>query len=116
MEDLANFVQQSLYFGVGVVSLAVEDTVKTLEEMGEQAQYLAEEAIKQGEAICQELQQGFVDTSQPSEHLRMKLLSLVRGNLETAQRLVNQEKLKNPGMSENWYWEKVIYDLERDYQ
>ncbi|MFB2923424.1 tetratricopeptide repeat protein [Aerosakkonema funiforme] len=49
-----------------------------------------------------------------SNELQNKLLTLVGGNWATAERLVEQERRKNPGKSENWYWEKVIYDLERD--
>ena len=46
--------------------------------------------------------------------LRQKLLRLVGGYWEIAERLIEQAKGKNPGMQEEWYWEKVIYDLERD--
>ncbi len=43
--------------------------------------------------------------------LRKKVLKRV--DAATAQRLVKLAKLKNPQKSECWYWEKVIYDLER---
>jgi hypothetical protein len=36
------------------------------------------------------------------------------GDRERAERLVNQAKKKHPEMSEDWYWEKAIADLERD--
>jgi hypothetical protein len=43
--------------------------------------------------------------------LRRKLLILVRQ--DTAERLIALAKKKNPGKSERWYLEKVIYDLQR---
>lgn len=46
--------------------------------------------------------------------LRRKLLRLVGDDRKIAIDLVEQLKLKHPGMSEDWYWEKAIYDLERD--
>jgi hypothetical protein len=45
--------------------------------------------------------------------LRKELINLVRGSHDIAERLVNSEKHKNPGKPENWYLEKVIYDLKR---
>jgi hypothetical protein len=32
----------------------------------------------------------------------------------TVDRLIDQARLRNPGEAEQWYWEKVLYDLERD--
>lgn len=46
--------------------------------------------------------------------LRQRLLRLVGGYWEIAQRLIDQAKRYYPGMSEEWYMEKVIDDLERD--
>lgn len=42
------------------------------------------------------------------------LLRLMNGDRTAALRLVAQAKQRNPGRSEQWCWEKVIYDLERD--
>ncbi|MBD2040685.1 tetratricopeptide repeat protein [Microcoleus sp. FACHB-672] len=52
--------------------------------------------------------------SLPSLKLERKLINLLNGNRSAAERLIEQTRYKNPGKSENWYWEKVIYDLERD--
>lgn len=49
-----------------------------------------------------------------SGHTKRDLLRLVGGNREVAQRLVDQVKLRNPDHSEQWCWEKAIYDIERD--
>jgi tetratricopeptide (TPR) repeat protein len=46
--------------------------------------------------------------------LRQHLLKLVGGQAEIAERLLEQAKYCYPGMSEDWYIEKAIYDIERD--
>ncbi len=46
--------------------------------------------------------------------LRQHLLKLVGGQAEIAERLLEQAKYCYPGMSDDWYIEKVIYDIERD--
>ena len=46
-------------------------------------------------------------------HLQNQLFGLV-GDTATANRLVEQLKQNHPGMSENWYWQRAIADLERD--
>lgn len=45
---------------------------------------------------------------------RRLLLRLVGGNRATAERLLQQVRQRYPGRSEQWYWEKAIYDLQRD--
>jgi tetratricopeptide (TPR) repeat protein len=52
--------------------------------------------------------------AQPSSELQNRLLRMVGGYWDVALRLIDLAKQKNPGMPENWYWEKVIEDLERD--
>ncbi|MEA5596521.1 ABC transporter permease [Rivularia sp. UHCC 0363] len=36
------------------------------------------------------------------------------GDAATAKRLVEQLKQNHPGMSEDWYWQRAIADLDRD--
>ncbi|MGG6237035.1 hypothetical protein ACQ4N7_00215 [Nodosilinea sp. AN01ver1] len=43
-----------------------------------------------------------------------ELLRLVGGNRAVAERLVEQVQLRNPNHSEQWCWEKAIYDIQRD--
>lgn len=43
-----------------------------------------------------------------------ELLRLVGGNRDVATRLVEQVQLRNPNHSEQWCWEKAIYDIQRD--
>lgn len=45
--------------------------------------------------------------------LRHELLLLLHNQGETANRLISLEKRKTPGRPEQWYLEKVIYDLKR---
>ena len=33
---------------------------------------------------------------------------------DTAQRLIDLEKIKHPGQPESWYLDKVVYDLKRE--
>lgn len=48
-------------------------------------------------------------------HLQNRLFSLV-GDTATANRLIEQLKQNHPDMSENWYWQTAIANLERDRQ
>lgn len=45
---------------------------------------------------------------------RRQLLRLVGGNQDVAERLVEQVQVRNPSHSEQWCWEKAIYDIQRD--
>ena len=45
---------------------------------------------------------------------RRQLLRMVGGNRAVADRLVLQARQRYPGRSEQWYWEKAIYDIQRD--
>jgi len=48
------------------------------------------------------------------ERLRYRLLRLVGGQWEIAERLIEQARFYYPGMSEEWYIETVIHDIEKD--
>ncbi|MEO1590030.1 MAG: hypothetical protein AAFU71_01935 [Cyanobacteria bacterium J06632_22] len=45
---------------------------------------------------------------------RQQLLRLTGGNLSVAERLVGRVRSQHPERSEQWWWEKAIYDIERD--
>ncbi len=49
-----------------------------------------------------------------SSKLHHELMTLVHDRPDTAQRLVDLEKIKHPGQSESWYLDKVVYDLRRE--
>ncbi|MEA5571457.1 ABC transporter permease [Calothrix sp. UHCC 0171] len=50
----------------------------------------------------------------PNTQLKNRLINLLSGDIEGASRLVEQAKRTYPDMPENWYWERVIADIERD--
>jgi hypothetical protein len=49
-----------------------------------------------------------------NRQLQSDLLAILQGDVRTAKRLLKQQRQSAPGRSDNWYLEKVIYDLERD--
>ncbi|PSB19301.1 hypothetical protein C7B65_12080 [Phormidesmis priestleyi ULC007] len=49
-------------------------------------------------------------TSRPPK----RVISLLNGDTATAQRLFETARSRNPGESDQWCWEKVLWDLERD--
>ncbi len=53
-------------------------------------------------------------TDPKNRQLQSELMVLLQGNVGTAKRLLRQQRRMRPGKSDNWYLEKVIYDLERD--
>ncbi|WP_445626448.1 hypothetical protein [Nostoc sp. DSM 114167] len=53
-------------------------------------------------------------TDPKNRALQADLLILLKGDVPAAKRLLLQQRRKKPGQSDNWYLEKVIYDLERD--
>ncbi|MBH8561653.1 hypothetical protein I8748_34610 [Nostoc sp. CENA67] len=53
-------------------------------------------------------------TDPRNRHLQHQLLGMLQGDTATAKRLLRQQRRNHPGKSDNWYLEKVIYDLERD--
>lgn len=115
MDDLDKFTKKAFNFFVEEVSLAFEETQKILQEVGDQVQTIADEMIKEGERQYNEWfnqQQNY--SNQPREELRRQLFPLVHGDWNLANRLIESVRRNNPGRSEDWYWEKVIYDLERD--
>jgi hypothetical protein len=45
---------------------------------------------------------------------KRRVMALLSGDANAAQRLIEQAKQNYPGNSEQWYWGKVLADLERD--
>jgi tetratricopeptide (TPR) repeat protein len=52
--------------------------------------------------------------NQKYDVLRQRLLRLVGGQWEIAERLIQQQEYHYPGMSDDWYIQRVIDQLERD--
>lgn len=53
-------------------------------------------------------------TDPGNRRLQHQLIEMLRGDIGAAKRLLAQQRRNNPGRTDNWYLEKVIYDLERD--
>jgi hypothetical protein len=47
--------------------------------------------------------------------LQKKLLLLLHGDRQAANRLLSAARDRSPGRSIQWYAEKVLFDLQRDY-
>jgi len=58
--------------------------------------------------------ENIIRIDQASRKLQKKLLTVLHGDREAANRLLSQAKMKNPNRSTDWCAEKVIYDLGRD--
>ncbi len=117
MDELDLWLRKGLYFLIGSVSVTLDRTAKFVQDVGDQTQSLIDEMIQEGERqYYQWVDQQEIPPEPPSEDLRQKMFTLVRGDWTLAERLLAQERKMNPGQTETWYFEKVIYDLERDHQ
>lgn len=50
----------------------------------------------------------------PSGKVRNRLLGLLKNDQAAVDRLLEQVQIEHPGKTDKWYWEKVLWDLERD--
>jgi hypothetical protein len=48
--------------------------------------------------------------------LRKRTIALMNNDMQRIDRLLANARQRNPGQSEQWYWEKILYDLERDHR
>ncbi len=48
--------------------------------------------------------------------LRKRTIALMNNDIQRIDRLLTNARQRNPGQSEQWYWEKILYDLERDHR
>jgi hypothetical protein len=46
--------------------------------------------------------------------VRRRAMTLLNNDEPTAQRLLASLRERYPDKTEQWYWEKMLYDLERD--
>jgi hypothetical protein len=53
-------------------------------------------------------------TDPHNRSLQHQLVRMLQGDVATAKRLLKQKRQQQPGQTDNWYLEKVIYDLKRD--
>jgi Zn-dependent protease len=54
----------------------------------------------------------FIDKVHPET--RKRTIAFAGYDKERIERLLNDVRRKNPDRSEQWYWEKILYDMERD--
>mgnify|MGYP001796837798 CR=1 FL=1 len=89
----------------------MQQTVQTLQTALQTAakRTWAYEVMSVERMVCPDIEVGT-----PSRTVQKKLLRLVGDDRKIAAGLVKHLKLKHPGRPEDWYWEKAIYDLERD--
>ena len=75
-----------------------------------------QQATKRARADAARLRakRSLLEGGRPSRAVQRQLLQLVGDDRKIAVGLVQRLKLKHPGMPEDWYWEKAIYDLNRD--
>ena len=116
-QDVENLTQKTFYFCLGATSSIVQNTQENLQQLSKNAQKTVEELIQRGENTCDNSPEINFPNFQNKDHittgLKTRLFMLVKGDKDLAERLINLQKRKNPGHPEQWYWEKVIYDLER---
>jgi hypothetical protein len=46
--------------------------------------------------------------------IRRRTIVIAGHDMERIERLLDIARRNNPDRSEQWYWEKILYDLERD--
>ncbi|NER37554.1 MAG: hypothetical protein F6J93_26925 [Oscillatoria sp. SIO1A7] len=114
-----DFAKRAFYLAVGAASQIAEEVEKNLNELGSQAQEffqdpqrVLDDLIERGEAEVNGA--NIPRRDEPSARLKRQLYNLVLGDMELADRLLASVRERYPNQSEDWYWEKVIRDLERD--
>ncbi len=55
-----------------------------------------------------------IKPNQVNPRIKRRTIALLRNDLGAVERLLKHARQKYPGNSEQWYWEKILYDLERD--
>ena len=107
------------YYNRGLAYTLLEEIQNAVADYQKAASiYCEQEDWENYQQVLNKLQK--IQTSQPVinhqkyEVLRQRLLRLVGGQWEIAKRLIQQQEYNYPGMSDDWYLQKVIDQLERD--
>jgi hypothetical protein len=53
-------------------------------------------------------------TIQVHPDTRRRAIATAGNDLARIERLLHHTRDRNPNRTEQWYWEKILYDLERD--
>lgn len=106
------------YYNRGAAYACLEEIKQAIVDYQKAASLFCEqedwESYNQTLANLKKLQNSVPKSDNSITILRQRLLRLVGGQWAIAERLLDQAKFDSPGMTEEWYLEKVIYDLERD--
>ena len=108
------------YYHRGMARARMEEMKGAIEDYQNAASYFCEkedwknyqnalDSLKQLQSAAPQTKAAEVN----SNPLRDRLLILVGGHWGIAERLIERAKYYYPGMSEDWYIEKVVYDLEQ---
>ena len=107
------------YYNRGLAYTLLEEIQNAVADYQKAASiYCEQEDWENYQQVLNKLQK--IQTSQPVinhqkyEVLRQRLLRLVGGQWEIAKRLIQQQEYNYPGMSDDWYLQRVIDQLERD--
>jgi len=107
------------YYSRGLVHVCLEEMGEAIADYQRAASKFCEQEkwsdYNQAIAQLKKLQKAVPQTNtiQLESLLRQRLLRLVGGHWEIAQRLIDKAKQNYPGMAQEWYLEKVITDLEQ---
>ncbi|MTJ08975.1 MULTISPECIES: tetratricopeptide repeat protein [unclassified Anabaena] len=109
------------YYHRGLVYTLLEEIQNAISDYQKAVSiYCEQEDWENYQQVLNSLQK--IQTSNPEiknqkyQILRQRLLRLVGGQQEIANRLIQQQEYNYPGMSDDWYLQKVIDQLERDRQ
>jgi tetratricopeptide (TPR) repeat protein len=107
------------YYNRGIAYTCLEEMPNAVEDYQKAASiYCEQEDWENYQQVLNSLQK--IQSSIPATNkatynlLRQRLLRMVGGHWEIAERLIEQKQDFYPGMSEEWYLQTVIDDLERD--
>ncbi|AFY56863.1 tetratricopeptide repeat protein [Rivularia sp. PCC 7116] len=115
-----NPTSASAFYNRGLCNVRMEEIPQAINDFQQAASiYCEQEDWDNYKVVSQSLKKlstpsAEVNEKNNYERLRYRLLRLVGGQWEIAQRLIEQARYYYPGMSEEWYIETVIHDLERD--
>jgi tetratricopeptide (TPR) repeat protein len=108
------------YYNRGIAYTCLEEMHRAIEDYQRAASmYCEKEDWANYQQVLDSLKKINSFSSEPKKTTnnlqRQRLLRLVGGHWEIAERLLDQARYDYPGMPEDWYIEKVIHDLERDW-
>ena len=108
-----------IYYNRAIAYTCIEEMPKAIADYQQAASmYCEQEDWPNYQQVLDRLQK--IQSSIPESKtglnniLRQRLLRLVGGHWEIAQRLIQQQQNSHPGMSQEWYLQKVIDDWEKD--